>query len=288
MTDTKGERTERLQACHGCDGPEAASPAEKPDPVGQVPFLQVKDLHKTYHHNGNQINVLRGINFTLQQGEIVSIEGASGVGKSTLIQVLGTLDHPTSGTVLFNGHNVFKLKPADLARFRNESIGFMFQFHHLLPEFTALENVMMPALINRTGRAAAEKAAREMLDAVGLSNRATHKPGELSGGEQQRVALARALVLKPRLVLADEPTGNLDPETGEGIHRVLFNVNRDHNIAVMVVTHSQALARRMPRRMKIVDGILTEHRPPENPAETLNPASSGLPEGSPLSGESHD
>src|SRR5678816_2502144 len=175
--------------------------------------VSVKNLTKVYPHSGRDINVLRGLNFELRPGEVASVVGASGVGKSTLLHVLGTLDTPTSGTIMFDGVNVTAMGPTRLAEFRNNEIGFVFQFHHLLPEFTALENAMMPGLINRLPRAAAAERATAMLRRLGLAERLTHRPGELSGGEQQRVALARALLLRPRLLLADEPTGNLDTKT---------------------------------------------------------------------------
>jgi lipoprotein-releasing system ATP-binding protein len=207
---------------------------------------------------GKRIDVLRGVDLAIQEGEMLSLTGASGVGKSTFLHVLGTLDAPTSGSIHFEGRDVVSMGDAELARFRNRSIGFVFQFHYLLPEFTALENVMMPALIQRLAMADAQARASEVLDAVGLQDRADHKPGELSGGEQQRVALARALVLRPRLLLADEPTGNLDPTTGEGIHQVLKDLNQRLGIAAVVVTHNQHLAESLPRRLRLADGHLRE------------------------------
>jgi lipoprotein-releasing system ATP-binding protein len=207
---------------------------------------------------GKRIDVLRGVDLAIQEGEMLSLTGASGVGKSTFLHVLGTLDAPTSGSIHFEGRDVVSMGDAELARFRNRSIGFVFQFHYLLPEFTALENVMMPALIQRLAMADAQARASEVLDAVGLHDRADHKPGELSGGEQQRVALARALVLRPRLLLADEPTGNLDPTTGEGIHQVLKDLNQRLGIAAVVVTHNQHLAESLPRRLRLADGHLRE------------------------------
>jgi lipoprotein-releasing system ATP-binding protein len=221
-------------------------------------FCEIHDLHKSYFMDGKRIDVLRGVDLTLREGEMVSLIGASGVGKSTFLHVLGTLDAPTGGSISFDGRDVTTLDEGELARFRNRSLGFVFQFHYLLPEFTAQENVMMPALIQRVSYPEAEKQASELLAAVGLKDRASHKPGELSGGEQQRVALARALVLKPRLLLADEPTGNLDPTTGEGIHQVLKDLNRRLGIAAVVVTHNETLAASMPRRLQLVDGKVTE------------------------------
>ena len=213
-----------------------------------TPLLEVTGLGKRFSHQGKTIEVLRDLDLTVQPGEMVSIVGQSGVGKSTLLQILGTLDFPTAGVVRYQGQDVLSLKGSALAAFRNARIGFIFQFHHLLPEFSALENTMMPALIARLPRAEAEGRARQGLEQVGLAHRLQHKPGELSGGEQQRVALARALVLQPALLLADEPTGNLDPDTGAGIHELFFRLNRERGVTVMMVTHNQALAKRMPIR----------------------------------------
>jgi len=209
-------------------------------------------------HGGRRLEVLRGIDLEIRPGERVSVVGASGVGKSTLLHVLGTLDLPTSGQILFDGRDVTKLPPSQLAHFRNHEIGFVFQFHHLLPEFTALENVMMPALIQRVHREVAEVRARAILDRVGLSERLTHRPGELSGGEQQRVALARALIMQPKLLLADEPTGNLDSRTGEGIHQLFLELNRERGMTMLVVTHNPELAAQMPRRFNMIDGRMVE------------------------------
>ena len=221
-------------------------------------FCQIVNLHKSYFMDGKRIDVLRGVDITLREGEMVSLTGASGVGKSTFLHVLGTLDAPTLGQIRFDDRDVTSLDEGELARFRNRSLGFVFQFHYLLPEFSALENVMMPALIQRVSYSDAAAQAKELLVAVGLADRAMHKPGELSGGEQQRVALARALVLKPRLLLADEPTGNLDPTTGDGIHQVLKDLNRRLGIAAVVVTHNDRLAASMPRRLQLVDGKVIE------------------------------
>jgi lipoprotein-releasing system ATP-binding protein len=223
------------------------------------PFVSVRGLAKSFFIDGNEIQVLKGIEVELRAGEMVSIVGASGAGKSTFLHILGTLDSPTGGSVFFDGSDVFRKSRAELAAFRNQTIGFVFQFHHLLPEFTALENVMMPALIRRRPRAEAERWSRELLHVVGLGERLAHKPGELSGGEQQRVALARALVMKPRLVLADEPTGNLDSRTSEGIHDLFHALNERYGITMVVVTHNDALARRMPRRLRMKDGVLEKN-----------------------------
>ncbi len=220
-------------------------------------FLEIRDVFKSYFLHGKRIDVLRGVSLDIEKGELVSLVGASGAGKSTFLHVLGTLDAPAAGTMRVDGHSVFDMNDAQVAEFRNRTIGFVFQSHYLLPEFTALENVAMPALIQRGDRAAAYQTARALLERVGLGARVDHKPGELSGGEAQRVALARALVLKPALLLADEPTGNLDPATGEGIHQLLREVNRDLGITAVVVTHNEALAQSMPRRLRLGDGRVT-------------------------------
>lgn len=217
-------------------------------------LLDVRDLCKTYGSGHSAVDVLKGIDLTVMPGESIALVGASGAGKSTLLHILGTLDRPTSGKVLFRGEDVFRRGEAQLAVFRNLSVGFVFQFHHLLPEFTALENAMMPALISGRKRDEATAAAEELLSEVGLAHRLTHKPGELSGGEQQRVAIARALVLSPPLLLADEPTGNLDTRTSEGVHEVLEAVRARHGITLVVVTHNERLAQRMGRTVHLVDG----------------------------------
>jgi len=190
--------------------------------------------------------------------ERVAVVGSSGAGKSTLLHLLGALDAPTAGEVTFEGVSLSSLSPAALAAFRNQKIGFMFQFHHLLKDLTALENVMMPALIARAPRREAAERARRWLDEVRLSHRASHRPGELSGGEQQRVALARALVNHPRLLLADEPTGNLDQRTSAEVHALLTRVNEEHGTALLVVTHNPALAALMPRQVRMADGRLID------------------------------
>ncbi len=221
-----------------------------------APFLEVVDVFKSYFLNGKRIDVLKGVSITIEQGELVSLVGASGSGKSTFLHVVGTLDLPATGRMLFRGRSVFDMNDAEVAEFRNKAIGFVFQSHYLLPEFTAAENVAMPALIQREDRKVSLARARELLDRVGLAQRAEHRPGELSGGESQRVALARALMLKPDLLLADEPTGNLDPATGEGIHALLREVNRDLGVTAIVVTHNEALAQSMPRRLRLHAGAV--------------------------------
>ena len=218
----------------------------------------VRDLSKAFLHGGRTLSVLRGVNFELRPGEIASVVGASGAGKSTLLHVHGTIDLPTAGSIHFDGADVTRLGAAALADFRNRQIGFVFQFHHLLPEFTALENVMMPGLILRLPRAECVARARQMLSRLGLADRLTHRPGELSGGEQQRVALARALLLEPRLLLADEPTGNLDTKTGREMHQLFFELNRELGMTLLIVTHNPELAAQTGRRLRMVDGLLVE------------------------------
>ena len=217
-------------------------------------LLQTLGVTKDYFLLGKRIEVLKGVDLTVEKGEIVSLTGASGVGKSTFLHVLGTLDAPTAGTIEYEGEDVFARNEADLAAFRNRTIGFVFQFHYLLREFTALENTMMPAMVQRVPPTEAARRAKDILERVGLAHRLDHKPGELSGGEQQRVALARALIMRPKLLLADEPTGNLDEDTAEGIHQLLFQMNRELDITALVVTHNPSLAERMPRRLRMVDG----------------------------------
>jgi lipoprotein-releasing system ATP-binding protein len=218
----------------------------------------VRGLTKQFIHGGRVIPVLRGLDFELRPGEVASVVGASGVGKSTLLQILGTLDMPTSGSIKFDGVDVTAMSPSRLAEFRNREIGFVFQFHHLLPEFTALENAMMPGLIMRLPAAEASDRARQMLTRLGLGERLSHRPGELSGGEQQRVALARALLLRPRLLLADEPTGNLDTHTGREMHALFFELNRELGMTILLVTHNNELAAQTPRRLRMADGAMAE------------------------------
>lgn len=224
-----------------------------------IPLLEARGVTKDYWLEGKgNIHVLRGVDFTLHAGEVVALVGKSGAGKSTLLHVLGTLDDPTSGTVLFEGQDLFSRSEIHLADFRNTTLGFVFQSHYLLPEFSALENVMMPLMVRRAPRPEAVAAATEMLDRVGLSHRLDHRPGELSGGEQQRVALARALSTRPRILLADEPTGNLDAKTGQAIHDLLVELNREMGITALVVTHNEALARELPRVVHMADGLVVE------------------------------
>ncbi len=221
-----------------------------------TPFVRIQGLTKTYLMGDRRLEVLRGIDLEIAPGELVALTGPSGAGKSTFLHLLGTLDVPTGGRILFDDADPFERGEEGLAAFRNETVGFVFQSHHLLPEFTALENAMMPALIRRVPRAEARRRAAEMLALVGLADRVDHHPGELSGGEQQRVALARALCLRPRLLLADEPTGNLDPATAEGIHSLLADLNARMGITAVVVTHNERLAAALPRRLRLERGRL--------------------------------
>jgi lipoprotein-releasing system ATP-binding protein len=217
-------------------------------------MIILKDLSKTFVKDGNKIEVLQNLNLEIQKGDSLAVVGVSGAGKSTLIHILGTLDHPTAGTLSIAGHNVFEWREKKIAAFRNKTIGFVFQFNNLLPEFTALENAMMPALIGGLGRKQALDKASQLLQDVGLEHRLKHKPGELSGGEQQRVAIARALVMEPEILLADEPTGNLDTETGKKIEDILVKLNAEKKITLIVVTHNKLLADRMSGRIGLRDG----------------------------------
>lgn len=236
------------------------------NPAADSPLVVVEGLTKTFVKDGTTIPVLQGIDLTIRAGDSISVMGRSGAGKSTFLQVLGTLDRPTSGTVKFDGTDVFAMRDRDLSRFRGRSIGFVFQFHHLLPEFTTVENAAMPAIIAGMPRAEAKERASSFLDRVGLSHRLTHRPGELSGGEQQRVALARALVMEPRLLLADEPTGNLDVETGARIFELFREVNDELGTAVVVVTHNPMLGGAMTTRLEMAEGRLVEGDPLEREA----------------------
>jgi lipoprotein-releasing system ATP-binding protein len=223
-------------------------------------LIHAENVTKSFVTDGKRVDVLKGIDLSVERGEVINILGASGAGKSTLLYILGALDRPTSGVVIHDGVSLFSMGDRDLAAFRNRKIGFVFQFHHLLPEFTALENVMMPALIARIKPAEARRRAATILDRLGLADRGDHKPGELSGGEQQRVAVARAILLSPDVVLADEPTGNLDTKTGEEVHQVLMDLNREMNITMIIVTHNLKLAKRDGRSLILEDGRIKDRR----------------------------
>jgi lipoprotein-releasing system ATP-binding protein len=227
--------------------------------LSDQPIVQIDTLSKSYPATtGSRIEILKGIELTLADGDSLAVVGASGIGKSTLLQILGTLDRPDSGRMFFRGIDVFKLSHDRLAKFRNQSVGFVFQFHHLLAEFTAIENVMMPVLISGEHRDQAYVKAEQILERVGLGHRLEHRVTDLSGGEQQRVALARALILRPALLLADEPTGNLDKSTGRQIHKLLLELNQEMQMTLVIVTHNPDLAALMARRITIVDGALVE------------------------------
>ncbi|MDA8086135.1 MAG: ABC transporter ATP-binding protein, partial [Nitrospiraceae bacterium] len=212
-------------------------------------MIETRGLQKTFKHPAGELEVLKGIDLRIENGEMVAVVGASGVGKSTLLHILGTLDRPTGGAVLYDGLDVFKLPEKALTDFRNRKVGFVFQFHHLLPEFTALENVMMPGLLARPAAdpAGLKKRAEGLLRELGLSGRLHHRPGEMSGGEQQRVAVARALVQDPALILADEPTGNLDTHTGKELFDLLFRLNGEKGITFVIATHDKGISGRCRR-----------------------------------------
>ena len=221
-------------------------------------LLRCTNLTKEYTDGESSINVLKNINFSINKAEQVAIVGSSGSGKSTLLHLLGALDKPTSGQVTFEQQDIFTFSSNQQAQFRNQSLGFVYQFHHLLPEFSALENVAMPLLIAKKAIKHANELAMAMLDKVGLSHRYTHKPAELSGGERQRVAIARALVTQPKLILADEPTGNLDQKTGESIYQLLSDLREQMHTSFVVVTHDTQLAKRLDRSLNLVDGCLSD------------------------------
>lgn len=217
-------------------------------------MITVTDLHKSFDMGGQLLPVLKGINLSISKGELIAIVGASGAGKSTLLHILGLLDHPTKGTVTFDGQDLFQLSESARADFRNRRIGFVFQFHHLLPEFTALENACMPALIQRRNPEDVREEAISILKEVGLEARLHHKPGEMSGGEQQRVAVARALLQKPDLVLADEPTGNLDTHTGDALFSLMRELNKARGTTFVIVTHNDKLSAQSDRIVYMQDG----------------------------------
>ena len=213
-------------------------------------MISAKNIHKKY----GELEILKGITVDITKGEVISVVGSSGAGKTTLLTILGTLDRPTSGELFIDGTDVYKLNDKKLAAFRNLNIGFVFQFHHLLPEFDALENVCMPALIAGTSKKQSESKAKELLDYLGLKDRFTHKPSELSGGEQQRVAVARALINSPKIIFADEPSGNLDSKTAEELHQLFFNLRKEMNQTFVIVTHNTELANMADRKLVMKDG----------------------------------
>ena len=221
----------------------------------KTPLIAINNVWKTYGNGQKQVSAIQGISFDIHEQEFLSIVGTSGAGKSTLLHMLGTLDRPSQGEVFYRGKNVFSWNDKELAQFRNKKIGFVFQLHYLLPEFSALENTMMPALIRGIKSRDAKEKAETILIKMGLKERILHKPGELSGGEQQRVAIARALVLKPEIILADEPTGNLDSETGKLIFDLLLKLNAEEKIVMVVVTHNEGLASQTPRLITLKDGM---------------------------------
>lgn len=222
-------------------------------------MIVLENLSKTFVKEENKIDVLRGMNLKIEKGESLAVLGASGAGKSTLIHIMGILDHPTGGRLFINGMNVFDWEEKKRSSFRNAHIGFVFQFNNLLPEFSALENTMMPALIGGVSRKQAGEKACKLLEEVGLESRIRHKPGELSGGEQQRVAIARALIMEPDILLVDEPTGNLDTETGRKIEDILIHLNVEKKITLVAVTHNQLLADRMSERIVLRDGKIYDN-----------------------------
>ncbi len=219
-------------------------------------MIKTIDLYKSFPMGGRELAVLKGINLEIKRGEFVAVVGASGAGKSTLLHMLGTLDRPTKGTVLFDGQDLFRLGEAEQAEFRNRRVGFVFQFHHLLPELTALENATLPTLIQKRPAAETRAEAVALLTEVGLGERLSHKPGELSGGEQQRVAVARALMQRPDLVLADEPTGNLDTHTGEALFALLRELNKSRGTTFVIVTHNEKLSAQADRIIHMEDGMI--------------------------------
>lgn len=217
-------------------------------------MLELQNVQKSFKHNGLTIDVLKGIDLVVCKGDSLAVTGASGVGKSTLLNIMGTLDPPTEGIIRFENRTVNDMEEAELCRLRNRDIGFVFQFHHLLPEFNALENTLMPALIARTSKRKSTDMAKAILVRVGLEKRFSHRVGELSGGEQQRVAIARALIMRPKLLLADEPTGNLDMATGEGIINLLLQLNAEDGLTLVIATHNQRFAAKMLQQLEILDG----------------------------------
>jgi len=215
-------------------------------------MIRTENIKKFY----GELEVLKGVNIEIQKGEIVSIVGSSGAGKTTFLQILGTLDHPSTGSIFFNNKDVSKLNKKQLAQFRNKNIGFIFQFHHLLPEFTALENICIPAFIGKIPKREAEEKGLKLLERLGLKDRAHHKPNQLSGGEQQRVSVARALINNPQLILADEPSGNLDSKNAKELHQLFFDLRDEFNQTFVIVTHNEELAEMADRKLTMKDGVI--------------------------------
>ena len=236
----------------------AGSKAKSNNPNGRL--IEVRGLDKTFYDADREIRVLHGLDLTVRAGDEIAIVGQSGTGKSTLLHIMGSLEEPTAGKIYFEGEDLFALDQKSLAEFRNLKLGFVFQFHYLLADFTALENVMMPALISRINDAEASRRAAEMLEIVGLGNKLRRRPAELSGGEQQRVAVARAVVLRPKLLLADEPTGNLDPHTAEEVHELFHKLNRELGITLVIATHNEQLTRSVGRALRLYEGKLVDER----------------------------
>jgi len=220
------------------------------------PILQIENIYKSFENNGHIIQVLRGINLQVLPGESLAITGPSGAGKSTLLNIMGTLEPPSKGTVFFNDRNVYQMDETGLSKIRNRDIGFVFQFHHLLPEFNAEENTMIPALISGYSKRKSAEMASSILCQMGLKDRLRHRVGELSGGEQQRVAIARALIMGPQVLLADEPTGNLDKVTGGEITKLMLSLNKSEGLALIIATHNLELAHQMSKHLQLVDGRL--------------------------------
>jgi lipoprotein-releasing system ATP-binding protein len=244
-----------------------AAAVEKTKPkLAQGRLIEVRGLDKTFYDADREIRVLRHLDLTVAAGEEIAIVGQSGTGKSTLLHIMGSLEEPTAGKVYFEGEDLFALDQKSLAEFRNLRLGFVFQFHYLLADFTALENVMMPALIGRMNDADAGRRATEMLEIVGLGDKLRRRPAELSGGEQQRVAVARAVVLRPKLLLADEPTGNLDPHTAEEVHELFHKLNRELGITLVIATHNEQLTRSVGRALRLNEGKLLYERQGPAPA----------------------
>ena len=221
-------------------------------------YIRAREVYKSFQIGGGTVEVLKGVDLSIEKGEFAAIVGPSGVGKSTLLHLLGALDRPTAGDILYEDVSLAGLDNGRLAAFRNQTVGFIFQFHHLLPEFTALENVMMPLLVGRRKRSGAQETAASLLREVGLEHRLQHRPPELSGGEHQRVAIARALAVGPKVILADEPTGNLDTKTGEAAYELLRRLNRERGLTFIMVTHNEGLARRCDRIIPMLDGRIAE------------------------------